>query len=216
MWYLGPLTISIAICFFLHMGHTFPFLYMCYNFFFLENWHFINIDVLRCFNCVWFFVEPVNSNLPSSFVHGILQARILEWVAISYSRKSSWPRDRTCLTFLSCICRQVLYHLLLLCSNLETDFSTFSICYAAVYLMMYFLLLSNHNKLGGLRQIYYITIWRSEAENGFPWAKTRVTAWLLSFWRLERRICFLSFSSFSIWPIVSDLFSSSILKANKS
>ena len=149
MWYLGPLTISIAFCFFLHMGHTFPFLYMYYNFFFLENWHFINLDVLRCFNCVWFFVEPVNSNLPICFVHGILQARILEWVATSYSRESSWPRDPTCLTFLSCICRQVLYHLLLLCSNLETDFSTFSICYAAVYLM-YFLLLSNHNKLGGL------------------------------------------------------------------
>ena len=32
---------------------------------------------------------------PSSSVHGILQARILEWVAISFSRGSSQPRDRT-------------------------------------------------------------------------------------------------------------------------
>ena len=32
---------------------------------------------------------------PGSSVHGILQARILEWVAISFSRGSSWPRDRT-------------------------------------------------------------------------------------------------------------------------
>ena len=32
---------------------------------------------------------------PSSLVHGILQARILEWVAISFSRGSSQPRDRT-------------------------------------------------------------------------------------------------------------------------
>jgi len=31
---------------------------------------------------------------PGSSVHGILQARILEWVAISFSRRSSWPRDR--------------------------------------------------------------------------------------------------------------------------
>ena len=31
-----------------------------------------------------------------SYVHGILQARILEWVAIPYSRGSSWPRDRIC------------------------------------------------------------------------------------------------------------------------
>ena len=38
---------------------------------------------------------------PSGFsVHGILQARILEWVAISFSRGSSWPRD---WTLVSCI-----------------------------------------------------------------------------------------------------------------
>ena len=33
--------------------------------------------------------------IPGSSVHGILQARILEWVAIPFSRRSSWPRDRT-------------------------------------------------------------------------------------------------------------------------
>ena len=32
---------------------------------------------------------------PGSSIHGILQARILEWVAISISRRSSWPRDQT-------------------------------------------------------------------------------------------------------------------------
>ena len=32
---------------------------------------------------------------PGSSVHGILQARVLEWVAIPFSRGSSWPRDRT-------------------------------------------------------------------------------------------------------------------------
>ena len=31
----------------------------------------------------------------SSFIHGIFQARVLEWVAISFSKGSSWPRDRT-------------------------------------------------------------------------------------------------------------------------
>ena len=34
-------------------------------------------------------------NLPGSSVHGILQARILEWVAIPFSRESSWPKDWT-------------------------------------------------------------------------------------------------------------------------
>ena len=37
-------------------------------------------------------------SIPCSSVHGILQARILEWVAISFSRGSSWPRDRTWVT----------------------------------------------------------------------------------------------------------------------
>ena len=34
-------------------------------------------------------------SLPGSSVHGILQAKILEWVAIPFSRGSSRPRDRT-------------------------------------------------------------------------------------------------------------------------
>ena len=37
----------------------------------------------------------MNCSLPGSFVHGIFQARILEWVAISFSRGSPWARDRT-------------------------------------------------------------------------------------------------------------------------
>ena len=37
----------------------------------------------------------MDCSLPSSSVHGILQARILEWVATSFSRGSFWPRDRT-------------------------------------------------------------------------------------------------------------------------
>ena len=39
--------------------------------------------------------DPVDCSLPSSSVHGILQAKILEWVAISFSRGSSRPRDWT-------------------------------------------------------------------------------------------------------------------------
>ena len=37
--------------------------------------------------------------MQGSFVHAILQARILEWVAISLSRGSSQPRDRTCISY---------------------------------------------------------------------------------------------------------------------
>ena len=38
--------------------------------------------------------DPMDYSQPGSSVHGILKARILEWVAISYSRWSSWPMDR--------------------------------------------------------------------------------------------------------------------------
>ena len=43
---------------------------------------------------VW-LCDPMNCSLPGSSVHGIFQARVLEWVAISFSRGSSRPRDRT-------------------------------------------------------------------------------------------------------------------------
>ena len=39
--------------------------------------------------------DPINGSPPGSSVPGILQARIVEWVAISFSRGSSQPRDRT-------------------------------------------------------------------------------------------------------------------------
>ena len=39
--------------------------------------------------------NPMDCSPPGSSVHGIFQARILEWVAISFSRRSSWPRDWT-------------------------------------------------------------------------------------------------------------------------
>ena len=50
--------------------------------------------------------DPKDSSPPGSSVHGILQARILEWIAIPFSRGSSWPRD---WTRVSCIARQILY-----------------------------------------------------------------------------------------------------------
>ena len=56
------------------------------------------------------FETPMDCSPPGSSVHGILQARILEWVAISYPWGSSWPRDRTHISCVPCIGRQVLYH----------------------------------------------------------------------------------------------------------
>ena len=53
---------------------------------------------------------PMDCSPTGSSVHGILQGRILEQVAISSSRGSSQPRDRTHAPCVSCIDRQILYH----------------------------------------------------------------------------------------------------------
>ena len=42
--------------------------------------------------------DPMDCSLPGSSVHGILRARILEWVAMPSSRGSSRPKDRTCIS----------------------------------------------------------------------------------------------------------------------
>ena len=44
--------------------------------------------------------DPMDCSLPGSSVHGILQARILEWVAIFFSRASFQPRDQTQVSFI--------------------------------------------------------------------------------------------------------------------
>ena len=66
----------------------------------------------RCRNCCLVtklcltLSDPMEYSPPGSSVHGILQARILQWGAISFSRGSSRPRD---WTHISCIGRQILH-----------------------------------------------------------------------------------------------------------
>ena len=60
-------------------------------------------------------LQPMDCSPPRLLVHGILQARILVWVAIFFSRVSSWTRDPT---LISCIGRRVLYH----CTTREAQF----------------------------------------------------------------------------------------------
>ena len=70
-------------------------------------------DVLCCTKLLQLCLtlwDPVDHSLPGSSVHRILQARILEWVAVPFSRGSSQARDRTRISYVSCTGRQVLYH----------------------------------------------------------------------------------------------------------
>ena len=66
-----------------------------------------SIAVVQSLSCVWLFWDPMDYSLPSSSVYGISQARILERVAIFFSRGSSQPQDQT---HVSCIGRRILYH----------------------------------------------------------------------------------------------------------
>ena len=53
---------------------------------------------------------PVYCCLLGSSLRGILQARILEWIAMVYSRDSSQPRDQICVSCIFCIGRWILNH----------------------------------------------------------------------------------------------------------
>ena len=59
----------------------------------LTEWSEVKISRVQLFATPW--TSPVDCSLPGSSVYGILRARILEWVAIPFSRGSSQPRDRT-------------------------------------------------------------------------------------------------------------------------
>ena len=82
------------------------FIYICKGF--CQHRDQVHVSVL---SRVWLFCDPMDCSPPVSSVHGILQARILEWVAISFSRGSSQTRDSTHSSCrISCIGRWILYH----------------------------------------------------------------------------------------------------------
>ena len=68
---------------------------------------YVCAKLLQSYLTLW---DPMNYSLPGSSVYGVFQARILDWVAISFSRGSSLPRDRTHVSYVYCIGRGVLYH----------------------------------------------------------------------------------------------------------
>ena len=60
-----------------------------------------DVAVVQLLSCVRLFETPIDYT-----VHGILQVRILEWIAISFSRESSQPRDQTQVSHIG---KQILY-----------------------------------------------------------------------------------------------------------
>ena len=66
-----------------------------------------SMAVVQLLNLVWLFVTPWTVALQAPLSMGIFQARVQEWVAISFFRGSSQSRDQT---HISCTGRQILYH----------------------------------------------------------------------------------------------------------
>ena len=79
--------------------------------------------------------DPMDYSLPGSSVHGILQARILEWVAISFSRRPSQPRDGT---HVSCTSPALAGGFLLLSHQGSQNMQVWNLKYRTVKLWMDF------------------------------------------------------------------------------
>ena len=60
------------------------------------------VVVLGAKSCL-ILLRPMDCRLPGSSVHGLLQARTLEWAAVSCCRGSSHPRDRAHISYVPCI-----------------------------------------------------------------------------------------------------------------
>ena len=92
--------LSCSICFIVvvQTGHGLFGMYLRYAFGAAQILH---LSLKKCsysLSCFWLFTIPMDCSPPGPSAHGIFQARILEWVAIAFSRESSRPRDQTCFS----------------------------------------------------------------------------------------------------------------------
>ena len=93
-------------------GHmcTYVYTFMGYKFSDTSVYPQSVLLLLSRFRCARPLCSRMEGSPSGSSVHGILQARILEWVAMPSSRGSSQPKNLTRLSYVSCIGRRVLYH----------------------------------------------------------------------------------------------------------
>ena len=100
--------------------------------------------------------NPVDHSPPGFSVHGILQARMLEWVATPLSRGSSQPGDRTQVSYVSCIDRQVPYPLRL---SWEAQFQVYSKAIRSFSIISYYMISNFVPVLYSKSLLLYIVVW---------------------------------------------------------
>ena len=93
------------------MTSNFHFTSLHFTFWFFPD-KYLEVELLgyrrdACTQLCLTLCDPMDCSPPCSSVHGIFQERVMEGVAISFSRESSPPRDQTCV---SCIGRWILIH----------------------------------------------------------------------------------------------------------
>ena len=107
---------AVLVCIPTNSVRGFPFLHTLSSTHSNSQW---NENIRKVENSNWCGVvsvshvslwDPMDYSPPGSFVHRIFQARILEWAAISYFRRSSQPKDWTSICCVSCTGMQILYH----------------------------------------------------------------------------------------------------------
>ena len=89
--------------------------------FFKKEYMYLMLIAVQSLSCVLLFCDPIDCrpldwspHRPGSSVHGIFQARILEWITISFSMGSSRPSDGGCVSWIAgslLHCRRILYRL---------------------------------------------------------------------------------------------------------
>ena len=94
---LSPQFLCLEITYLFPVPTVFPF----------PECHISRIILCSFANLCLTLWDPIGWSLPDSSVHGLFQASILEWVAISFFRGSSRPRDQTNISFVG---RWILYH----------------------------------------------------------------------------------------------------------
>ena len=106
--------------------------------------------------------DPMDCSLPISSLHGTYQARILEWVNISYSRLSSWTRDGSRVSYISCIGRWILYQCATWEAHPDTVYSLqiyhWRIDYLFICIQVYWTFLLSHSNFSVAQLVIFFTL----------------------------------------------------------
>ena len=115
--------------------------------------------VVYLLNNIRLFCNPKDWSLPGTSVQDVSQARTVEWIVISFSRGSSWFRDQTYVSCISCIGRWILLPLNHLGSPKDTGVGSHSL------LQQIFPTQGSNLDLSHCRQILYHLSWPEDLSN---------------------------------------------------